>query len=126
MTALSQERSFRMKRILLFILLPCCSFLVGCDQMTAVNAQPKKRATVKRAVPVHRFVQSTFNADIAFDTQTGQMCRTWAWEPISASAKPDPVTGRVPQQSAGQFTPTCASVYLSIPSQLAEFDEDDK
>lgn len=113
-----------MKTILIVLL---ALSVAGCDQMTPANAapaQPKKHA-VKRPIPVHRFVQNTYNPDVAFDTQTGQICKTWTWEPM-VKAKPDPVTGSVPQSSLGQFSPTCASIYAISPSQITEYEEDEK
>lgn len=100
----------------------------GCDQLTtsANSSQPKKKVSVKRPVPVHRFVQSTYNSDVAFDTQTGQICKTWAWTPIGQVAKPDPVTGNMPQRALGEFAPTCSSIYLNSPSQIYELEEEEK
>jgi hypothetical protein len=56
------------------------------------------------------------NASVAFDTQTGQICRTWDWQPIGAPSKTDPVSGNTPQRSFGEFAPTCLSLYKDFPS----------
>lgn len=86
--------------------------LFGCD---AIN--PPKKATEKKAAhtPTHRFsVISRFGGDVAFDTQTGQLCRTWNW--TLPNIKPDS-TGRVDQIKLGQLAPTCLSLYQMYPSQ---------
>lgn len=111
-------------KILLALLYLLC--LTGCDQLSA-NPQPvpKKTRAAKRSVPVHRFVQESFDPAVAFDTQTGQICRTWAWQPAAPVAKYEP-DGTHAQRSLGEFAPTCASIYLSSPSQIGDVDEDDK
>jgi len=44
---------------------------------------------------------------VAFDTATGQICRTWDWTPVPA--KP-PATEPRPEQLLGEFAPTCKSL----------------
>ena len=80
--------------------------------------QKKPVAEPKAAQPrpgLHRFVL-TRNTDIAFDSQTGQICKTWDWSPSGKEPTPDPLTGRMPQRMAGEFAPTCLSLYQSYPS----------
>jgi len=102
-----------------------CLILSGCDNLTSTT--PKKNPfghVVKRPVPVHRFVQNTYNPDIAFDTQTGQICKTWDWQ--SANPAKANADGTQRQRVSGEFSPTCASIYLSSPSQIAEVEEESK
>jgi hypothetical protein len=93
--------------------------LVGCDQPTE---QKQKQVTpVAKAKPprqaslAHRFTLTKFDGGVAFDTQTGQICRTWDWEPGGESAKPN-AKGIVLQRSFGELTPTCISLYTQYPS----------
>jgi hypothetical protein len=65
---------------------------------------------------VHRFVLTRESGDVAFDTQTGQICRTWEWAPVGKAPKPDPESGNRAQRSFGEFTPTCLSLYQRYPS----------
>ena len=100
-------------------LLSALVFLYGCEEF-APNAtqQPKKPQSVTKEsrVPVHRFVLTKFAGGVAFDTQTGQICRTWDWSILGKPEKPDPVTGIVPQRSFGEQSPTCVSLYKDYPS----------
>jgi hypothetical protein len=84
--------------------------------------------------------------DAAFDTQTGQLCRTWDWQlkegeivpkpkmqptsdgvqftdvpTVDPKAKPHAQTG-VGLTPPGQFSPTCLSLYQApvVPSGLAK------
>jgi hypothetical protein len=94
---------------------------VGCDQLTQQTQQktpapasaPKSKAN---RVAVHRFVQTKFDGGVAFDSQTGQICRTWDWSPIAKPAKSDADTGLVPQRAFGEYAPTCLSLYEKYPS----------
>jgi hypothetical protein len=72
---------------------------------------------------VHRFVLTRTNGDVAFDTQTGQICRTWDWAPVGKTSKPDPESGNMPQRSFGEFTPTCVSLYKQYPSGVSTESE---
>jgi hypothetical protein len=84
----------------------------GCDQLS-----PKPKPTPKEnRVPVHRFVLTRASEDVAFDTQTGQLCRTWEWTPIGKASKPDPDSGNMPQRKFGEFAPSCLSLYEKYPS----------
>jgi hypothetical protein len=94
-------------------------FLQGCDVTTpdkkgVVPEQAKPIAQTKPPRPgLHRFVRtrSGTGIDIAFDTQTGQICRTWEWVPIEAR-KPGHIGERIP----GELSPTCLSLYRDFPS----------
>jgi len=90
--------------------------LVGCDQLT----QQKSPAPAAKAKPrpnnmAHRFVLTKLSGGVAFDTQTGQICRTWDWAPGGKPPKPND-NGVVLQQSFGDLAPTCVSLYKEYPS----------
>jgi hypothetical protein len=94
------------------------AFLIGCDdlakQLGYVPEKPasaKPQTPVQRAAPAHRFVLATRDTDLAFDTQTGQLCRTWDWKPTLPPLKPEPASGLTPQRMPGELTPTCLSLY---------------
>lgn len=101
----------------------------GCpfDQRTGA---PPKQTLRQPQTPTHRFVL-TRDADLAFDTQTGQLCRTWDWAPVAQQAKPTK-EGLIPEQKPGQFTPTCLILYQQFPTNansadpLGLFDENGK
>ena len=57
----------------------------------------------------------TGNTGLAFDTQTGQLCRTWDWAP-TGKAMPNPITGKLGQAADGESTRTCQNVYRSEPT----------
>lgn len=90
---------------------------VGCDQVT----QQKPSAPVAKAKPsrqtsaAHRFVLTKFDGGVAFDTQTGQICRTWDWAPGGEPATPNDKGIRL-QRSFGELAPTCISLYTEYPS----------
>jgi hypothetical protein len=93
---------------------PIALFLLlqGCD---VTGGDAKKRAPTSHAAP-HRFaLASKFSIDLAFDTQTGQLCRTWDWKPLGETPSVD-VSGNIPQRKIGEFTPTCVAVYEKYPS----------
>jgi hypothetical protein len=96
--------------------------LQGCDELQQQTHQqptapptPAQKSKVNR-VAAHRFVLTKFNGGVAFDTQTGQICRTWDWSLSGKPATPDPVSGIVPQRSYGELAPTCLSLYQQYPS----------
>ncbi len=95
--------------------------LVGCDELNnQLNGPPNKTAkpTVTQKVnrvPVHRFVLMRTDGNVAFDTQTGQICRSWEWAPLGKPAKPD-AEGNTPQRQFGELAPTCLSLYQQYPS----------
>ena len=77
------------------------------------------RSAIER--PIRRF-EITRNLDVAFDTQTGQLCRTWEWEPSSPKPKSSD-DGTFPQRAVGEFTPTCLSLYEKYPTNARSIDE---
>lgn len=94
---------------------------LGCDLLNQAQTPPAKKTESQassrdRRMPVHRFVLTRLNPDVAFDTQTGQICRTWDWQPLGKAATPDATTGMTPQRQFGEFTPTCLSLYQTYPS----------
>jgi hypothetical protein len=96
--------------------------LIACDNIarefgyTPTKAATPKQATHReRPAPTHRFVLSR-NADVAFDSQTGQICRTWEWKPLGKAVKADSETGYTPQRLFGEFAPLCLSLYQQYPS----------
>src|SRR5208282_3742613 len=119
----------RMKKttlIVLFVLflLP----IVGCDDIAKqagyVPAKTSAKPTPAPAPrhPIHRFVL-TQSGGVALDTQTGQICKTWDWEPIGKQPAPDPVSGTVAPRAFGEFSPTCISLYNSYPTTGTEPQE---
>ncbi len=91
----------------------------GCDNPN-LNQNPKKVAAPKprsAKQPLHRFVLTRLGVDIAFDTQTGQLCKTWEWQ-ITNTLKPDAISGMQPQAKPGEFAPLCLSLYNQSPSGL--------
>ncbi len=92
-------------------------FLSGCDDL-AKQAGYEKSPAAKQpplSTPTRRFVQYSHNDDIAFDTQTGQLCRTWDWSPVAPEPKRTP-EGMVPERPAGELTPTCLSLFKQYPT----------
>lgn len=88
----------------------------GCDQSAPQNGKQVKAAAKENRVPVHRFVLTKYDGGVGFDTQTGQICRTWDWQPGGKPSKLDPESGTVPQRAFGEFAPTCISIYQKYPS----------
>jgi hypothetical protein len=94
--------------------------LLGCEEASKDSGHVPAQATpsVQTESPhpeAHRFVLAEHHTDVAFDTLTGQLCRTWDWSVIGTTNKPDPVTGSVPQRTPGELTPTCLSLYEQNP-----------
>ncbi len=85
-------------------------------QQACPSDQPNKapQHTPQRQSPTHRFV-ITRDIDLAFDTQTGQLCRTWDWSPVAPPAKAN-TEGATPQRVPGELTPTCLSLYEKYPT----------
>src|SRR5438105_2912027 len=106
-----------MPKVILTVTLLVLCVALGCDQF---NPSQKKAPLLSKPrvarYPLHRFAMTRGSADVAFDTQTGQICRTWAWQPTGQSAKLDPVTGNQPQRTLGEFAPTCLALYQQYPS----------
>src|SRR5260370_13115547 len=92
--------------------------LVGFDELNPKATSNKAKPTIQaKTPPVHRFVLTRTDEGVAFDTQTGQICRTWNWKLVAKPSKPDPETGNVPQRSFGELTPTCLYLYEQYPSR---------
>jgi hypothetical protein len=107
-------------------IIPTLSILLmlsGCDEIQKANGQPVAAAAKKAAParPLRRFEVMKFDAGVAFDSQTGQICKTWDWT-VTASPKVDPVTGTRPQQTLGEFAPSCLSLYKEYPSSADASD----
>ena len=86
---------------------------IGCDQIldkpTAQAPAPAPIAKSPHRRMAHRFVLTKYTGDVAFDTQTGQICRTWDWVqtgPLARDAK-----GVRLQWSFGELAPTCIVLY---------------
>jgi hypothetical protein len=92
--------------------------LSGCEQLNQPTqpARPTVKAPRESRVPVHRFVLTRADPGAAFDTQTGQLCRTWDWKMSGRAQEPDKETGQLLQRSVGELTPTCLSLYEKYPS----------
>ena len=104
-----------MKSISFALILPISLLtLAGCDQFTQ-PPKPEPKAPVATAArpPIHRFTPAPNDFNVAFDTQTGEICRTWNWQVASKPAKPDPITGVTPPRQFGEDAPTCLSLYNS-------------
>jgi len=93
-------------------------FVAGCDDLAKefgyYKSQPVKPQALA-STPTHRFMANSHNVDLAFDTQTGQLCRTWDWSPIAPEAKPN-AQGAVPQRMVGELTPTCLWLFKQYPT----------
>ena len=98
--------------------------LSGCEDFPIVTKleKPQTQAITKlNRVPVHRFILTKYNADVAFDSQTGQLCRTWAWIP-TAKHTPEQELKGIPL-SMGEYSPTCLDLYKQFPSGSATSSE---
>jgi hypothetical protein len=97
---------------------------LGC-KLPNTKAAASKPAAQKP--PPHRFVLTRFPTDngVAFDTQTGQICKTCAWSPVGAGPNPDPVSGSTPQRMVGEFAPTCLSLYEKYPSGTGDASQNE-
>jgi hypothetical protein len=91
--------------------------LSACDDLSKQPGNEKSPAAKQPilSTPTHRFVPYSHNDDIAFDTQTGQMCRTWDWSPVAPAAKATP-EGSFPERKAGEFAPTCLTLFKQYPT----------
>jgi hypothetical protein len=85
----------------------------GCDQFQTKTVAPKPSG---QKTPLHRFVLTRDRGDVAFDTQTGQICRTWPWVATSKPSLPDKDTGQVPETKWGESVPICEEIYHRYPS----------
>jgi hypothetical protein len=99
--------------------------LTGCQDFPIVTRPEKVQAQTPAVkvsrVPVHRFVMTKYNADVAFDTQTGQLCRTWAWQSIAKKTPEQELKG-IPS-AMGEYSPTCIDLYKQFPSGSATSSE---
>jgi hypothetical protein len=96
-----------------------CFVLTLALSFSACDDLKKPVITVKNPdqdehFPTRRFEIVSHDADVAFDTQTGQLCKTWDWQPIGKPGKVDPESGASPQRKLGEFAPTCLSLYISF------------
>jgi hypothetical protein len=94
--------------------LPCCISLAlafsGCGEIKKPDVPVKVEQSPERFPASRRFEILPHDADVAFDTQTGQLCRTWDWQVMGKPSKPD-AAGNSPQRKLGELTPTCLSLY---------------
>jgi hypothetical protein len=64
-----------MKRVIVILTVIGSFGLASCEEFQ--QAKPAKTKIVKEnRVPVRRFILTKYEADVAFDTQTGQLCKT--------------------------------------------------
>jgi hypothetical protein len=103
-----------MRQLLFTTCLVFVTFLTsGCDELQP--PKPTTKTAKENRVPVRRFILTKFDAGVAFDTQTGQLCKTWEWQPLGKEPATD-LSGNRPQRMVGEFTPSCLSVYKAYPS----------
>lgn len=78
----------------------CLVFLLGCDELNAPKTTPQTTQVkppdppAPKCASAHRFEKveiypMNLRADIALDSCTGQLCRTWPWE-VKSSAGNSP------------------------------------
>ncbi len=80
------------------------------DKKPPTNPAPRQQRVITH--PTHRFVLAQPLKDAAFDTQTGQLCRTWDWH-LLAERK----AGDTSERSVGEMSPTCLSLYGQYPTE---------
>jgi len=108
-------------------LIAALAALCGCDEVAKdlgyvpVKAEASKQTKPERPSPTRRFVLVEHHSDIAFDTVTGQLCRTWDWSLLGPHPKADP-SGTVPQRAEGELAPMCLSLYQQYPSRTDAAD----
>jgi hypothetical protein len=98
----------------------------GCEQLSQQvkpTPTPKTQVVRENRVPVRRFILTRNSPDVAFDSQTGQLCRTWEWEPMAKLTAEQEATGVHPERKVGEFTPTCKVLYTQYPSGVATASE---
>ena len=103
----------------LVLLLSLAVLQGSCPANPPAKPQTQKQSQVPQT-PIHRFIP-THDLGLAFDTQTGQLCKTWDWQPLAPEVKPDK-EGKIPQRTYGEFTPTCLSVYKEYPTGTTSSD----
>jgi hypothetical protein len=97
---------------IIFAFLAC---MLALQESCQTNHSRQVVSQSYRATPIHRFEVVTHDPNLAFDTQTGQLCRTWDWQPTTPQAKPNS-QGVAPQTTLGEFAPTCPSLYKQYPT----------
>lgn len=95
----------RLVIVVALILLP----MTGCEQLakeSQPSSRPSPQTSASRSHPIGRFEKiQNFRVDVALDTQTGQLCKTWVW--VSKDRRsPDPY----------EDLPTCDSLYKAFPT----------
>jgi hypothetical protein len=96
------------------ILLDACDDIAknfGYIPARNVKQFPKR----ERPTPTHRFILTRSGAEVALDTQTGQLCRTWDWQP-AGKTKSYPESEVNPQRILGEYAPACLSIYQQYPT----------
>jgi hypothetical protein len=94
----------------------------GCEEFQ--QPKPANTKIVKESrVPVRRFILTKYDADVAFDTQTGQLCKTWEWQPMAKLTPQQEASGVHPPRALGEFSPTCISLYSQYPSGVGTTTE---
>ena len=86
----------------------------GCDEFQQAQQKPKpvkSQTVIENRVPVRRFILTKYNADVAFDTQTGQLCKTWEWEPTAKLTPQQEASGVHPARAMGEIL---ADMYFVI------------
>ena len=97
--------------VLLALAIPAGEKAVRDQKNAAPGDMFDQVAAAPTSADLYRFT-ITRDASVAFDTRTGQICRTWEWKPVGRHTAPDPATGGLPQQQRGESVPTCLSLYL--------------
>jgi hypothetical protein len=85
---------------------------IGCNPDPRPAQPPTKPQ--RHYLPIHRFtnVPGRYNAtDVALDTASGQLCRTWTWEYR---------TEKNPNAGGLDTLPTCLSVFQNYPTDADE------
>lgn len=81
----------------------------GCDQLEHASSQSSPRPSVAsetRTHPIGRFEKiQNFRVDVALDTQTGQLCKTWPWQSTNRNSV-DPY----------ETLPTCDVLHKDFPT----------
>jgi hypothetical protein len=106
----------------LFLAVSSCFFSSGCDELLS-NQKPKVQVVKENRVPVRRFILTKYSADVAFDSQTGQLCKTWEWEPTAKLTPAQEASGTHPQRALGEISPLCLNVYTKYPSGIGTSGE---
>lgn len=118
-----QQRSSR-KKLKLFCSLLVLSGLIGCGS----GQQSRSAGKVPRPLPTQgyqRFIPIAHGQGFlsfpywAFDTKTGQLCKTWDWQSNSAAAKRAQESGNASGltglDAAAQDTETCKYLWKTYP-----------